>query len=379
MCTCYTLRARVVDEEMNCVGIDDQLREQKRIDEVITRQLKQEWNKRKWEKILLILGDSSSGKTTLIKQLKNVFGRGFSKDARKKYVDVIHQNVEVAIKSLLQAMTKLSIKCHNPVNEETRKQFTHMYTAADFSAMEISRSDYLTISQLWQDSSVRSQRRDFQLPVSTSYFLDNLDRIQNDDYIPTVEDVLRAHEPTPGVDEHSVAIGSITYKMVDVGRRCLETQRKWIHFFNGCAVSAVLFMVDISEYDQLVVSSKATTGTVNSLENSRALFEKLSHYQYENFKNSVFILLFNKEDIFKDKIAYSHLADHFPAYTGPKQDPEKAKNFISDLFIDSIPDKHNHVTVHFISAVVSNSAREVCKAVKHGVTHIYEYNSLRID
>ena len=354
-------------------GVD--LKEQKRNDELITRQLKQEWNKHKWEKILLLLGSCNSGKTTLIKQMKNVLGRGFSEDTRKKYVYTVHHYVHVIIKALLLAISKLSVTYSNPANEEIWKHFVDMVDSPN----SMGTSDYSMVLQLWQDSGVYSQRREFQLPESAEYFLDDLDRIQSCDYIPTVEDILRIHEPTAGVEEHSLMIGSIAYRVVDVGRKCLDMQRKWIHLFNGCAVSAVLFMVDISEYDKILFPSNTDSGMINSLENNRALFQKISHYQYKNFENSVFILLFNKEDIFDEKIHYSHLADHFPSYIGPKQNPEKAKNFICDMFMDSTPDKHNHVTFHFISSIDSNSAREVSKAVKHGVSHIYEFNSLSID
>ena len=361
---------------MNNRLTDVDLREQKRTDELITRQLKQEWNKHKWEKILLLLGNCSVGKTTLIKQLKNVFGRGFSVEARKKYVDVVHQYVHVTIKALLLAITKLSITYSNPANKET---WQHLVDNNDPDSIQINRTDYSVVLQLWNDNGVYSRRREFQLPESADYFLDELDRIQSSDYIPTVEDILRTYEPTSGAEEHPLMIGSMAYRIVDVGRKCLEMQRKWIHLFNGCAVSAVLFMVDISEYDRMLFSSNTDSGMINSLENNRALFQKLSHYQYENFNNSVFILLFNKEDIFDDKIRYSHLADHFPSYSGPKRNSEKAKSFICDMFIDSVPDKHNHITIHFISSINSDSAREVCRAVQHGVSRIYEYNSLCID
>ena len=340
--------------------------------------MKQEWNKHKWEKIILLLGDNGSGKTTLIKQLKNVFGKGFSEDIRKRHIDVVHRNVLLAIKALLTSMAGLSIQYTNPANEETWRYFADF--AIDADNMEINMSDYSMVLQLWQDSGVYSRRNEFQLPESAAYFLDRLDQIHSNDYIPTTEDILRTYEPTSGAEEYSLVVGSIAYRIVDVGRKCLHMQRKWIHFFNGCAVSAVLFMVDISKYDQMLYSTQADNGMVNSLENSIALFQKLSRYQYENFKNSVFILIFNKVDIFNGKIRHSHLVDHFPAYSGPRQNAEKAKDFICDMFIDSIPEnEHNHITIHFISATESRSAREVCRAVKHGVAKIYEFNSLSID
>ena len=352
----------------------EELKEQKKIDQLITRQLKQEWHRHKWEKILLLLGNCNSGKTTLIKQLNNAFGKGLSEDTRKKHEKAVHQNVQMIIKALLQTMSKLSIEYEKPANKDTWRYFA----GSDLSTMEISKSDYSMVSQLWQDRGVHSRRREFHLPDSAGYFLDNLDRIQSNNYTPSMQDILRVYGPTQGVEEHSIAIGSMSYRVVDVARTCLDMQRKWIHFFNEFAVSAVLFVVDISEYDQMLVSSEADSGMVNSLENSRALFQKLSHYQYENFKNSVFILLFNKVDIFNEKIHYSHLASHFPSYTGPKQNAEKAKNFIRDMFTDSIPDKYNYISIHFISAINSSSAREVCTAVKHGVTRIYEFNSLSV-
>lgn len=51
---------------------------------------------------------------------------------------------------------------------------------------------------------------------------------------------------------------------------------------------------------------------VNRLQESLSLFATI----ISRFRHSSVILLLNKKDILKEKIMVSHLADHFPEYTG---------------------------------------------------------------
>ena len=56
--------------------------------------------------------------------------------------------------------------------------------------------------------------------------------------------------------------------------------------------------------------------TQNRMRESLALFTLINGYPW--FKESSIILFLNKTDLFYDKIQRSHLADHFPQFTGER-------------------------------------------------------------
>lgn len=134
-------------------------------------------------------------------------------------------------------------------------------------------------------------------------------------------------------------------RMVDVGGQRSE-RRKWIHCFEN--VTSIMFLVALSEYDQVLVESdnevSATNGLYleyfgyfslkmtsistpnehsvsaphcshqNRMEESKALFRTIITYPW--FQNSSVILFLNKKDLLEEKITYSHLVDYFPEFDG---------------------------------------------------------------
>lgn len=62
-------------------------------------------------------GTGESGKTTFLRQMKIIHGRGFSEEERKSFVKCIYQNIFTAIKAMTRAMTTLRIPYTSPENE----------------------------------------------------------------------------------------------------------------------------------------------------------------------------------------------------------------------------------------------------------------------
>lgn len=112
-------------------------------------------------------------------------------------------------------------------------------------------------------------------------------------------------------------------------------RRKWIHCFEN--VTSIMFLVALSEYDQVLVESDnevrpalslvmGATGPFggpdanlppslqNRMEESKALFRTIVTYPW--FQNSSVILFLNKKDLLEDKILHSHLVDYFPEFDG---------------------------------------------------------------
>ncbi len=86
----------------------------------------------------------------------------------------------------------------------------------------------------------------------TSFF-DDVERLFAPHYIPNDQDVLRSRLRTTGITETIFDLGSLTYRMFDVGGQRSE-RKKWIHCFEN--VNCLLFLVAISGYDQCLVEDK---------------------------------------------------------------------------------------------------------------------------
>ena len=84
-------------------------------------------------------------------------------------------------------------------------------------------------------------------------FFEDLDRLFNKEFVPTDQDVLRARLRTTGITETHFDLGSLQYRMFDVGGQRSE-RKKWIHCFEG--VHALMFLVAISGYDQCLAEDK---------------------------------------------------------------------------------------------------------------------------
>jgi hypothetical protein len=92
-------------------------------------------------------------------------------------------------------------------------------------------------------------------------FFDSVERLYKSDYMPDDADILRCRVKSTGITETTFHIGSLTYKMFDVGGQRSE-RKKWIHCFEG--VTAVLFLVAISGYDQCLVEDKDAVSDLNN-------------------------------------------------------------------------------------------------------------------
>lgn len=226
------------------------------------------------------------------------------------------------------------------------------------------------IQSLWTNYAIQEcykQRRQYQLSDSTFYYLSNLPRIKDSNYIPTLQDVLRVRVPTSGIVEYPFDLDSIIFRMVDVGGQRSE-RRKWIHCFEN--VTSIMFLVALSEYDQVLVECN----NENRMEESKSLFRIIISYEW--FAQKSFILFLNKKDLLEEKILTSHLADYFPEYKEAQQDANSAREFILQMFVNLNVDQDKIIYSHFTCATDTENIRFVFAAVKDTIlqVNLREYN-----
>jgi len=214
----------------------------------------------------------------------------------------------------------------------------------------------LIIKDLWADKGIQeaySERSRFQLNDSTKYFMDSIDRVLQEGFLPSSEDILRSRVKTVGAIEEKFEIDSLTFRIIDVGGQRAE-RRKWLPCFAD--VTSVLFIVGVSEYDQQLREDSQQNRMMESL----TLFDHVCNSVY--FKTTNFILFFNKADLFQEKLEKVDLSVLFPTYEGGK-DIEKAKTFIVNRFIEKNHSPHE-IYYHFTCAVDSESFGKIFNDVK---------------
>jgi guanine nucleotide-binding protein G(i) subunit alpha len=140
----------------------------------------------------------------------------------------------------------------------------------------------------------------------SSYF-DAIDRIAHPDWLPNDQDILRSRQKTTGVAEFSFNHKGNTIRIIDVGGQRSE-RKKWMHYFED--VDLVLFLVALSEYDQALYED----GSVNRLQEALDLFHNICESQW--FTHTAVQLVFNKTDLFHEKLKVSPLGNYFQDFEG---------------------------------------------------------------
>ena len=279
---------------------------------------------------LLLLGAGESGKSTIFKQMKILYGEGFGEDERRGLTDVVYRNVILGTKILCQNATIMAVDLGDAQD-----------MATDFLMNVDSRGDVdgdlgAKIKALWALPGIQEvydRRAEFQLFDSYSVFANNIDRIAADGYIPSVQDVLCSRLRTTGIVEEKYKIRKTTFMIYDVGGQRSE-RRKWIHCFEG--VTAIIFVAAISAYDQVLLEDKDT----NRMEEALNLFEEIANSRW--FLKVSIILFLNKRDLFEEKFykvpfrcregEHGCIQDRNLNYNGGNDDIKAAKEFVVSSF-----------------------------------------------
>jgi len=338
---------------MLCCGAADS--EEKEKSREVDKALKASRALEKKKVKLLLLGAGESGKSTVFKQMKILYGTKATPEERKEYTKVVYGNIIQAVKLIVAQAETWSM----------RAKFADSSWLDTIAALvdeaPIDEDVGTTIERIWADPAcheIWDRRTEFQVVDSMKYFFENMARVKDTDYLATSEDFLYTRVRTTGVVTNSYDIEGTRFEMYDVGGQRNE-RRKWIHCFDN--VTAVIFVAALSEYDQVLFESADTNRVVEALN----LFEEICVMDY--FKESAIILFLNKNDLFIDKIAKSPISnvDLWSDYTGGAN-LEAAHEYFLKKFLARNPNKDRNIFMHYTTATSSSNIStvfEACRAV----------------
>ncbi|RHZ82675.1 hypothetical protein Glove_106g5 [Diversispora epigaea] len=348
----------------------------KKHSEAIDRQLKAEKEEKDKQKDakLLLLGSSESGKTTVLKQLKIIHGKGLEAE-RQQYRRIVYINILTAMKALTNAVTDLGYKLKIENNQQHLEKFQKLTSIKeslncnsftiqaamkdqklDDDALDLYREHVDSIKALWNDPTIKkcyNSASEIGLQDSAKYFLDNIDRISKSDYLPTDEDILQARVRTVGVAEHKFEINRTIYRIYDVGGH--RSQRHfWAPYFDD--VDAIIFMAAVSAFDQTLEEDI----DVNRMTDSIQLFDTICNNPL--MINTSVILFLNKIDILQNKLTFTQVKDYFPDYKGNNKFSSVTK-FFQQQFLDCFESEDKHTYVHFTHATDTKQMRVIVASV----------------
>lgn len=255
----------------------------------IDRMMKKDKDKETRKMKLLILGTGESGKSTFVKQLRNLYGRKYTEQEINDWIPRIYENVNNQILSLMAGAKSLGMT----LNSEVVAPFED----PSFSPSTVINSELAeAVKAFWNDpqtQAVWDKRANYQILECIEYYVEHIDRIGKDDYVPTFPDVVQARVRTTGIVTEKFEIDNINFELYDVGGQRNE-RKKWINCFDN--VTTVIFVAAINEYDQKLFEDSQT----DRIEEALNVFEQTVNNPM--FKDISFIIFFNKFDLFQEKL-----------------------------------------------------------------------------
>ena len=261
---------------------------------------------------LLLLGAGESGKSTVFKQLRLLYGEGYTDYEKTNFATYIRQNIMDTIEMLCTAVVKINpndaligtpafqlIYPTTSVKEDVESIGTPAVTLKSFRKLpELTYDKAKAIELLWKTPSIQQawrQRSGFQIVDSAERFLNKVVPIQQQGsaYMPDDDDILHTRVRTSGIREEKYIFEEKTFHFFDVGGQTNE-RRKWINCFQN--VHAIIFLVAISEFDQTMWEDPSC----NRMTDSIKLFAQIVNDP--TFKDTAILLFFNKSDLLREKI-----------------------------------------------------------------------------
>jgi GTPase SAR1 family protein len=301
---------------------------------------------------LLLLGAGESGKSTLFKQMIQIYGKGYPESERKTFIPIIYNNIITTMKTLCAQSNTYA-----PITDPQLLGIKNYIENELKGDEDINENLAMNIQALWLSAEIAEtykNRAHYHLTDSAAYFNERIVEIGMDNYIPSEQDVLRSRVRTTGIVENEFEIDGNQFKMFDVGGQRNE-RKKWIHCFEN--VTAVLFVAAISEYDQMLYEDENTNRIVEALN----LFEEICNSRW--FRETSMILFLNKRDLFAEKIATVPLDLYFPDYKGGA-DIEAARAYMQEQFESKNRNPDKQIYTHVTCATDTHNIAAVFNAVK---------------
>ena len=300
------------------------------------------------------MGSGGSGKTTLRKQMRNVYGKPFSKPELEDMKPIIVGNIVIGVQAILAACNQsFGQKLEDPKSIEAAEFCAILEREGEFTDEMVGH-----FRQLWNDpnfTATRAQHHQFQLQECVEGFMESLlkgwpNNWGGKDWVPTIDEFIRARIRTSGIVKDEFLVDGVQYELYDAGGQRAE-RRKWIHAFDN--VTAVVFVASLTDFEESLYENHSE----NRLKDSLELFSELVNSKH--FAKCNFLVYLNKRDLFEEafvvqkrKLNSSGLFPDAP----DTEDPEEAIDWIKSKFKDIVADSTGDVKGYYKVTTATDKA-----------------------
>jgi len=348
----------------------------------IEKQLEESKKKEESKIKLLLLGAGESGKSTIFKQFRLMYGVPRSREDLKMFAWVVRGNVTVLLKKMLPLIAHLNLEGKfekdereaylkvqegikaptpesGPTNPAERNMMEIKQAEIDATISVDFKTEIQTIfnSKTWE--TVWAKRSTVNAIDAHRLFIKDLDMISKPNYVPTTQHILNARVRTTSAVKEEYDIDGQRFEIYDVGGQRSE-RKKWMPIFDGC--TAVIFVAALSEYDQKLAEAKRMNRMVEAL----GLFKSIANHHA--FTRAPILLFLNKKDLFLEKLMVSKIEDQteFSDYCGNSYE-EATAYFVEkyrDCFINE-EDSKSRLYVHPTEATDTKNVEFVWKSCRN--------------
>ncbi|KAF7333270.1 hypothetical protein MSAN_02421500 [Mycena sanguinolenta] len=194
------------------------------------------------------------------------------------------------------------------------------------------------LRRLWAHPTVHAalERQGIRLQESGGFFLDEIDIVTCQKYVPTDDHILRARLRTLGVAEHRMRLtdrnGNITreFRIFDVGGHS-SLRAKWAPYFDD--MNCIIFLAPISAFDQQLEEEPE----ISRLADSVALWTSI--IKNKVLQDTNLILFLNKIDILQAKLSSGiRFSDYVTSYGRRPNDFDSASRYMRKQFAAILKD-----------------------------------------
>eukprot|EP01084_Bolivina_argentea_P225985 381791_1 len=180
---------------------------------------------------ILFLGSGGSGKSTIFKQLRGIYGEGFNRTERQLFVSQIHEQVITQMKLALEMLEEYRNENGNSellhenenkyIDKETKqneneddttnkipqlsefgKEAQKFLDSVHYTSYKLTDEIVSALKCLWSEPAIQKiyeMRNITKISDSSAYFWDKLDQINSEKYVPDQADILLVRNRSTGV------------------------------------------------------------------------------------------------------------------------------------------------------------------------------------
>ncbi|ETO28439.1 hypothetical protein RFI_08691 [Reticulomyxa filosa] len=287
-----------------------------------------------------IVGAKNSGKSLLFNHLTKINEQYTL--SQKRYVAslirtfVIHQMIDILEQHPTEYYTYQFDEDILPFIQ-VAQQYTYVYQMLDLprdSRLTVEVVDL--IKKLWSNDEIKrmfEERTNLDIMDNCTYFFGEIDRIADVHYLPSDKDLLlqnkqhkkKKKKKRKGFRKATCDIAERNFDAYDINLQ-ENGDANWLYAFEK--MSIIIFVIDLCCFGH--GANEGGDRVHSSIQTLRTWKQAISNKVNED--NTYFILLFNKVDLFKDKLAKKSLRFFYDGYDGPEDDWDKIIDFIQQLF-----------------------------------------------